>query len=124
VLHDLEVVLATVGGDTLGRSWRVLRRGGVLVTIVSSAPAEMADQYGVRGVFFTVKPSREQLIEIARLLESGRLRPIVEATFPLEKARQAYELSLKGHNRGKLVLEVVEQSASGAKKESVYRCGI
>ncbi len=108
VLHDLDVVLDTVGGDTLERSWRVLRRGGVLVTIAASAPAELTDRNGVRGIFFIVKPSREQLIEIGHLLEKELLLTIVEATFPLEKARQAYEAGLKGHNRGKLVLQAVE----------------
>src|SRR5438552_3582389 len=65
-VRDADIVLDTVGGDTLERSWRVLRKGGVLVTIADSAPAEKAAQYGVRGVGFIVEPSRAQLIEIAR----------------------------------------------------------
>ncbi len=105
-VHDLDVVLDTVGGDTLERSWHVLRRGGVLVTVAGSAPADKAAQLGVRGVDFIVEPSRAQLIEIAQLIEAGQLRPIVEATFPLEKAREAFERGLRGHNRGKLVLQV------------------
>ena len=107
-VRDLDVVLDTVGGDTLERSWQVLRPGGVLVTIAGDAPADKASQYGVRGVDFIVKPSRAQLIEIARLIEAGAIRPIVEATFPLEQARAAFERGLSGHNRGKLVLRVVE----------------
>jgi len=89
--RDVDVVLDTVGGDTLDRSWGVLRRGGVLVTIAGSASADKAAQYGVRGVEFIVKPSRQQLIEIARLVEAGKLRPIIEAVFPLEKAGEALE---------------------------------
>ena len=107
-IHDVDVVLDTVGGDTLERCWGVLRRGGVLVTIAGNAPADKAARYGVRGVDFIVKPSRAQLIEIARLIDAGAVRPIVEATFPLEKAREAFERGLRGHNRGKLVLQVVE----------------
>src|SRR5215472_14582998 len=68
-VRDLDVVLDTVGGDTLERSWGVLRRGGVLVTIVASPPADKAARYGVRAVFFIVKPSRPQLVEIAHLIE-------------------------------------------------------
>ncbi|MGE5443788.1 MAG: NADP-dependent oxidoreductase [Ignavibacteriales bacterium] len=109
-VRDLDVVLDTVGGDTLERSWRVLRKGGVLVTIAGSAPADKAAQYEVRGIDFIVEPSREQLIEIACLIEAGELRPIIEATFPLEEAREAFELGLSGHNRGKLVLRVAEQT--------------
>jgi NADPH:quinone reductase-like Zn-dependent oxidoreductase len=105
-VRDVDVVLDAVGGDTLERSWRVLRRGGTLVTIVSGASPEKASQYGVRGVFFIVKPNRAQLIEIARLIDAGSVRPIIEATFPLAQAREAFEHGLRHHNRGKLVLEV------------------
>jgi len=69
---------------------------------------EKAATYGVRGVEFIVEPNRAQLIEIARLIEAGALRVIVEATFPLPEARAAFERGLGGHNRGKLVLQVAE----------------
>jgi NADPH:quinone reductase-like Zn-dependent oxidoreductase len=105
-VRDVDVVLDTVGGDTLERSWRVLRPGGILVTIVSSGSPERAGQHGVRGVFFIVRPNRAQLIEIARLIDARLLRPIVEATFPLAKARDAFEHGLRGHDRGKLVLAI------------------
>ena len=105
-VRNVDVVFDTVGGDTLERSWRVLRPGGILVTIVDSVSNERAGQYGVRGVFFIVKPNRAQLIEIARLIDTRSLRPIIEATFPLEKAREAFERGLRGHDRGKLVLAI------------------
>ena len=107
-VHDVDVVLDSVGGDTLERSWSVLCKGGVLVTIADSAPPEKAATYGVRGVEFIVEPSRAQLIEIARLIETGALRVIVEATFPLPDARAAFVRGLGGHNRGKLVLSVAD----------------
>jgi len=62
-----------------------------------------------------VDPSRSQLIEIARLIEAGELRPIVEAAFPLAQARSAFERALRGHNRGKVVLQVAEQTAAARK---------
>lgn len=107
-VRDVDVVLDSVGGDTLERSWGVLRKGGVLVSVADSAPAEKAATYGVRGVDFIVEPNRAQLIEIARLIEAGALRVIVEATFPLSEARAAFVRGLGGHNRGKLVLQVAE----------------
>jgi len=111
-VREADVVLDTVGGDTLERSWGVLRRGGVLVTIVASPPADKADRYGVRGVFFIVKPSRAQLIEIGRLIDTRKMRPVIEATFPLEEARQAFERAAGGHNRGKIVLQVRGETAA------------
>jgi len=61
-------------------------------------------------VFFIVEPSRHELVEITRLVEAGKLHPIVEATFPLEDARQAFELGSAGHNRGKIVLQVTSDA--------------
>jgi len=107
VVQDVDVVLDNVGGETLERSWGALRRGGTLVTVAGDAPAETAARYGARGVDFIVTPSRPELIEIARLVEVGKLRTIIAATFPLERAREAFERGLSGHNRGKIVLQVV-----------------
>ncbi|HKC46351.1 MAG TPA: NADP-dependent oxidoreductase [Gemmatimonadales bacterium] len=105
-VHGVDVVLDAVGGDTLARSWGVVRKGGTLVTIADSAPADTAARYGVRGVDFIVEPNRRQLIDIARLIDAGTLRPVVAETFPLREARRAFERSAPGHNRGKVVLEV------------------
>jgi NADPH:quinone reductase-like Zn-dependent oxidoreductase len=111
-VRDADVVLDTVGGETLERSWGVLRRGGVLVTVAGSASAETAERHGVRGMDFIVKPSRAELKEITRLIEAGKLRPIIEATFPLEKAKEAFEHGARGHNHGKIVLQVTRETAA------------
>jgi NADPH:quinone reductase-like Zn-dependent oxidoreductase len=105
-VRDLDVVLDTVGGDTLDRSWGTLRKGGVLVTVAGDAPEAKTAEYGVRGVSFLVQPSRAQLNQISQLIDAGTIRSIVEAVFPLGRAREAYERGLLGHNTGKLVLQV------------------
>jgi NADPH:quinone reductase-like Zn-dependent oxidoreductase len=58
VVHDVEVVLDTIGGDTQQRSWKVLKRGGILVSIVSPPSPEMAKEYGVRQAFVLSSPMR------------------------------------------------------------------
>jgi NADPH:quinone reductase-like Zn-dependent oxidoreductase len=105
-IRGVDLILDTVGGETLERSWGILRRGGVLVTVAGDAPEEKAAKHGVRGVSFLVQPNRTQLIQIAQLIDGGTVRPIVEAVYPLSRAREAYERGLQGHNRGKLVLQV------------------
>jgi NADPH:quinone reductase-like Zn-dependent oxidoreductase len=100
------MVLDLIGGDTLERSWGVLRRGGVLVTTVAPVSQEKASAHAVEGVFFIVKPSRLELIEIARLIDEGHVRANIEAVFPLERAREAFERGLSRHVRGKFVLQV------------------
>ena len=105
-VKDADAVLDTVGGETLDRSWGVIRKGGTLVTIVGDAPEEKAKAYGVRGVSMLVEPSRGELIEISRLVDQRKVRPVVSNVFPLAQARIAYENGLAGHNQGKTVLKV------------------
>ena len=105
-VREVDVVLDTVGGETRERSWGVVRRHGVLVTIVGAASPQDAARHHVRGVDFIVKPIRSQLLKIANLVEAGKVRPIVGAAYPLEKAREAFEDGLRGHGRGKRVLQV------------------
>jgi len=114
-IRGVDAVIDTVGGDTLERSWGVLRPGGVLVTIAGDAPEAIAAKFGVRGVSMLVQPSKAQLVEIAGLIDAGRVRPVVDAVFPLPRAREAFERGLLGHTRGKLVLQVVPPSNPGGR---------
>jgi NADPH:quinone reductase-like Zn-dependent oxidoreductase len=113
-LGGLDAVIDTVGGEVLENSWRVLRPGGSLVTIVGDAPAETAAKYGVKGFSILVEPNRNELAEITRLVGGGQVKPVVDAVFPLPRAREAYERGLRGHNRGKLVLEVQNKEQRAA----------
>ena len=99
-------MLDTVGGDTLERSWPAVRHGGVIVTTAGEISEAQTAKYGVRGVSFIVKPSRQELIKIKELIDGGIIQPIVSAVFPLAQARQAFERGIGGHTRGKLVLSV------------------
>jgi NADPH:quinone reductase-like Zn-dependent oxidoreductase len=106
VVDDCELVVDAVGGETLARSFSAVRRGGRLISIVEPPSQEKALAYDIRASFFIVEPSRPELVEIGRLIDEGRIRPIVAEIFPLDHARQAFERGLLGHNRGKLVLRV------------------
>ena len=107
-VRDVDLVLDAVGGETLDRSWGVVKRGGVLVTVAGPMHPEKAAAHGVRGVFFIVEPNSSQLTQIAQLIDAGSIRSIVEAVLPLARAREMYEQGLRGHTRGKLVLWVTE----------------
>jgi NADPH:quinone reductase-like Zn-dependent oxidoreductase len=107
VVREVDVALDTVGGDTLQRSWRVVRRGGVIVTTAGEISEARAAEYGVRGVSFIVKPSRQQLTTIQELINRHAIWPVVSAVFPLAQARQAFERGIAGHTRGKMVLSIL-----------------
>ena len=108
-VHGVDFVFDTVGGDTLQRSWQVVKPGGVLASVVSPRPSfAEAQAYNVRPVWFVVQPNREQLVRIGALIDEGKVRPIIDTVLPLSQARQAYEQGAKGHTRGKIVLRVVD----------------
>lgn len=110
IARDLDVVLDTVGGDYPDRSLRVLRPGGILVSIVGRAEAgriqSLATELGVRAAILLVEPDHTGLERLAQLVEKGQLRVEVAATFPLERAADAHRLSESGHTAGKIVLVV------------------
>lgn len=105
-VHDVDLVLDAVGGDTVDRSWKVLRPDGMLISVAEPIAPEEAEKHGARGFFFIVEPSREQLEHIGALIDSGSLKIEIAKVFPLAQARTAFELALEGHTRGKIVLEV------------------
>ena len=106
VVHDVDMVLDTLGGDTQNRSWKVLKKGGFLVSIVAPPSAEGAAKHSVHSTFMAGHPSSAQLYEIAKLVDAGKLKPIVGTVLPLSDVRRAHELSETGHARGKTVLKV------------------
>src|SRR5438105_1003728 len=106
VVHDVDVVFDTLGGDTQNRSWKALKKGGILVSIVAPPSADEAAKNGVRSAFFSAHPSSSQLAEIAKLVDAGKLKPVVETVLPLSDVRRAHELNETGHARGKTVLKV------------------
>ena len=107
VVQGVDVVLDAIGGDTQTRSLGALAPGGILVSIVGGPPRAELEKRNVRGVGILVKPDGKQLEQIAKLAESGALRPEISAVLPLAEAAKAQELSEGGHTRGKIVLEVV-----------------
>ena len=107
MLHDVDVVLDTIGGDTMERSWSVLKKEGLLVSVFSPPPKEQAKAQSVRALFFVVQPNRAELSQIGDLIDAGQVQPVIETVFPLSEARQAFERALSGHTRGKIILRVV-----------------
>ena len=104
----VDLALDLIGGDILKRTWSVIRPGGALVSVVAD-PVDMAPEpLQARGAFFIVTPNRDQLIELARRIDAGALRPIVGAVRPLPDGRAAFEAKLTGGIPGKVALTVVE----------------
>lgn len=108
VVTQVDVVLDTVGGETLARSFEVVRPGGIVVSIVDHSAKQRAAGSGIRGERILVTPDAAQLVELAHLIDADKLRPVVETVLPLTETRRAHELSESHHTRGKIVLRVAE----------------
>src|SRR5439155_5518204 len=86
VAKDVDVVLDTVGGDTQARSWAVLKKGGILVSIVGQPSRQLANEHDARAAGILVKPDAQELEQIGKLIESGTVKPVVTQVFPLADA--------------------------------------
>jgi NADPH:quinone reductase-like Zn-dependent oxidoreductase len=99
----VDVVFDAVGGEILDRSWNVLRPGGRVVTIAADSEGT-ADQR-VKDAFFIVEPKREQLLEVAKMLDEGRLKSFVNAVVSFYESAAAYNGSVSGkRGYGKVVI--------------------
>lgn len=108
VVHGVDLVFDGVGGDTLERSWTVLKSGGTLISVAAPPSAEQAAAHDVHAVFFIVRPDRGHLMQIGEWIDSGWIRPVVTTVLPLSEARLAYDPGKVGHARGKTVLQVAQ----------------
>jgi NADPH:quinone reductase-like Zn-dependent oxidoreductase len=107
-VHDVDLVLDTVGAKTLESSLQALKRGGTLVTIAGQPPEEKVRERGVRVASFAARVSRELLQTFAQLIDEGQVKVFVGARFPLRDAQRAHELSESGHGRGRIVLHIAD----------------
>ena len=111
-LRDVDVVFDCVGGETLQRSWSVLRPEGRMVTIASDSNETQDNR--TKAAFFIVEPKQSQLVEIAQLIDCGELVPFVDGLVPLSDASAAYlGTAPRLHGYGKLVIDLPEESRAG-----------
>lgn len=105
-VQDIDVVFDTVGGETLERSWSVLKPSGRMITVTSGVENSTNDR--VKQAFFIVEPNQKQLVEIGRLLEAGQLQAIVDTVITLSRVPEAYAGQVPRQNRGKLVVSIAD----------------
>ena len=103
-VKEIDVVFDTVGGETLERSWSILKPSGRMITIVSAI--EHSGDTRAKQAFFIVEPNQKQLVDIAQLLDAGKLQPVVDSVVPLSQGPDVFAGRVPKHGRGKLVIEV------------------
>jgi len=102
----IDGVVDLVGGETLARSYAVVKKGGVLATTVQPIDESAAKRAGIRAVQVIMTRKAADLAELARLVQEGALKPRLGETMNLTQAREAQELSENGKTHGKVILKV------------------
>ena len=107
VVHDMDVVIDTVGGDLAERSFQVLRPGGIYVTVAGRLAEDAGKAQKITAMSGGRAPA-ENLKQISELINTKQLKPVTSKVFPLAEARQAHELSQTGHGRGRIILHLAD----------------
>jgi alcohol dehydrogenase len=106
VIHDYDAVLDTVGGETYIRSFKVLKKGGIIVSTLEQPNSELMNQYGIRAIFQFAQVNRERLTKLAQWVDQNNVKVNVDKTFSLDEAAKALDYQKDVHPRGKVVLTV------------------
>ncbi|MBV9749617.1 MAG: NADP-dependent oxidoreductase [Acetobacteraceae bacterium] len=106
VARDIDVVFDLIGGETQERSWSVLKPGGIIVSTLAKPDEAKAKQHGARGTNFMARENGEQLAEIGRLIEEGKVRPFIAGVFPFDVVQAAQSRLEQGNVPGKIVLDL------------------
>jgi NADPH:quinone reductase-like Zn-dependent oxidoreductase len=121
VARKIDIVLDPIGGDTQERSWKVLKKRGVLVSVVQPPSQEKGRAVGARGAMVQSRPDGAKLAEIAKLIDEGKLAPVINRILPLSEARRAQELSQSGHTNGKIVLRISNENETTERIKATLR---
>lgn len=105
-IKGYDMVLDTVGGETCKNSYSLLRPGGVMVSLISKPDEALSQKYSVEAKYLQTKQNREDLKELADLVDHGRIKIIIDREFPLKNTADALEYLEKGHRKGKVVIKV------------------
>jgi NADPH:quinone reductase-like Zn-dependent oxidoreductase len=106
-LKDIDLVIDLIGGDTQKRSLKVIKKGGRLITTVAPEYKDEAKAKDIQLENFMAQSDPEDLEQIASLIDSGKVKPVIAKILPLKQAAEAQKLIEEGHPRGKIVLQVI-----------------
>jgi NADPH:quinone reductase-like Zn-dependent oxidoreductase len=109
VAKDVDAVLDPVGKDTLARSYGIVKKGGIVMSLVARPDPTEIKKRGIRGAAISVHPDAEDLAEIAHLVDAGKIKPVVTQVLPLSEAIAAQRQAATHHTRGKVVLRIADE---------------
>lgn len=106
VVQDYDAVFDTVGGDTYRRSFKVVKKGGTIVSMLEQPDQQLMEQFGVKAISQFTQVNSERLARVAQWVDENNIRVNVDKSFPLEEAAKALDYLKDVHPRGKVVLAI------------------
>jgi len=104
IIHDYDAVFDTVGRDTYRKSFKVLKKGGIIVSMLEQPDQGLMDRLGVKAVYQFTQVNKGRLAKLAEWVDKDNIRVNVDRTFPLDEAAKALDYQKDQHPRGKVVL--------------------
>ena len=108
-LHDFDIVLDTMGGEIYRKSFRIVKKGGTVISLLERPDEALARESGAKAEYMFLQPDRKRLGQIATLLSEGKMKPVLGVVLPLEDVKKAHTISQPHHAKGKIVLTVKEK---------------
>lgn len=105
-LKDYDAVFDTVGGETTNKSFRVLKKGGIIASMKGQPNEELAKQYGIIGMAINTQINTRHLKRLTELVEAGTVKPLVDKIFDLDQIKEAFIYKNTAHPRGKVVINI------------------
>jgi len=106
LLHDYDAVFDTVGGDTYKRSFKVLKKGGIIISTLEQPNSELMQQYDVQATFQFTQVNKQRLTKLAQWVDQNNIKINVDRTFSLDEAGKALDYQKDVHPRGKVVITI------------------
>jgi len=106
ILKDYDAVFDTIGGEITDRSFKVLKKNGILASMKGQPKEELAKQFDVAGVAINTQTTNSRLERLTQLIESGVVKPQVDKVFVLDQIKEAFEYKATAHPRGKIVIKI------------------
>ena len=105
-LSDYDLVIDTMGGETLERSFKVLKKGGTIVSVKNQDNDGLAAKYGVNFEWFFMWPDGEMLAELGKLLSDGTVKTVIDSSYPMDQSAEAFDRLATGRAKGKIVVSI------------------
>ena len=105
-LSDYDLVIDMIGGDTLANSFKVLKKGGTLISIKGQDTEGLAKKYDVAFEWFFMAPDGAMLTELATLISEGAIKTVIDGVYPMEQASEAFDHLAEGRTKGKIVITI------------------